>query len=364
MQNNDMKRLVCFHLFNDYSGSPRVLRQVLGELLLEGRQVDLVTSRGGILDTLAGHGGIRIFHNRYRFSRNPMVALFRYAWIQFYTFFFSFRYLFRRDIVFYINTILPVAPALAARIMGKKVVYHYHENAFVKGRTYKSLCWLMQRLASEIICVSEYQRGFLKREKGVSVVPNALPRDFCDAFEGIERRMPTSPKTVLMLASLKGYKGIREFIELARRLPQFAFRLILSDTRENIDSYLSGEDRPENLDIFEIQENVIDFYRQASLVLNLSDKTQVIETFGLTTLEAMTAGLPVIVPTVGGIAELVEDGVNGYKIDVGNLKEIERHIDKILSDDDLYGQLSRNAKRKSERYSIRESGKTINILIG
>ena len=40
-------------------------------------------------------------------------------------------------------------------------------------------------------------------------------------------------------------------------------------------------------------------------------------------------GLPVIVPTEGGIAEMVEDGVNGYKIDVQNLEEIENKINKI-----------------------------------
>lgn len=42
-------------------------------------------------------------------------------------------------------------------------------------------------------------------------------------------------------------------------------------------------------------------------MLNLTNKNQAIETFGMTPLEAMTCGLPVIVPTVGGIAELVID---------------------------------------------------------
>jgi glycosyltransferase involved in cell wall biosynthesis len=42
--------------------------------------------------------------------------------------------------------------------------------------------------------------------------------------------------------------------------------------------------------------------------VNLSDKTQFIETFGMTALETMAAGLPVIVPTEGGIAEMLRDG--------------------------------------------------------
>ena len=49
-----MKNIVCFHLFNDYSGSPQVLRTVIEGLLERGYHVDLVTSRGGVLDGLEG----------------------------------------------------------------------------------------------------------------------------------------------------------------------------------------------------------------------------------------------------------------------------------------------------------------------
>ena len=96
----------------------------------------------------------------------------------------------------------------------------------------------MQKLAHEIICVSAYQASFLKRKKGVTVIPNALPTEFVsklypDAEAAFER------KTVLMLGSLKEYKGTREFIELANRLPQYKFVLVINDTQENIDKYLS-----------------------------------------------------------------------------------------------------------------------------
>lgn len=62
-----------------------------------------------------------------------------------------------------------------------------------------------------------------------------------------------------------------------------------------------------NIKILSRQTDVSTFYNKASVVLNLSDKRQFVETFGLTALEAMSAGLPVIVPTEGGIAEIVDD---------------------------------------------------------
>ena len=53
-----MKRIICFHLYNDFSGSPIVLRMVLEGLLRKGFKVDLVTSNGGVLDELVGMDGL------------------------------------------------------------------------------------------------------------------------------------------------------------------------------------------------------------------------------------------------------------------------------------------------------------------
>lgn len=350
-----MKRIVCFHLFNDYSGSPKVLKMVLEGLLRKGYRVDLVSSRGGALDELLHYENLHKHSYPYRFSTNPVLTMLRYCFVQLYTFFLSFRWLFCRDVVFYVNTLLPVGPALAGRIMGKRVVYHYHENAFVKGAFYKTLAAMMQKLAHEIVCVSTYQASFLRRTHGVTVVPNALSKEFTERLvynpeEAFNR------KTVLMLSSLKEYKGTREFIEISRKLPEYRFLLVINDTRESIDGYLSENDLTDvsdkgNLTIYARQGDVASLYNAASLVLNLSDKHKFIETFGLTALEAMSAGLPVIVPTEGGIAEMVEDGENGYKIDVQDLERIETHIGLLLSDRELYQKMATRAMKYSQRFS-------------
>lgn len=106
-----------------------------------------------------------------------------------------------------------------------------------------------------------------------------------------------------------------------------------------------------NLDIHSRKEDVTPFYNQASVVVNLSDKEKFIETFGMTALESMSTGVPIIVPTEGGIAEMV-DGQNGYKIDVQDLPKIEDTITKMLSDKSLYLRLSENALAKSKEYDI------------
>lgn len=359
-----MKQIVCFHLFNDYSGSPKVLKMVLEGLLKKGCQVDLVSSKGGALDELLHYRNLRKYSYPYRFSNNPAVTMLRYSSVQFYTFLLAFRWLFHKDAVFYINTLLPVGPALAGRIMGKRVVYHYHENAFAKGTFYKTLAMLMQKLAHEIICVSEYQASFLQRKKGVTVVPNALPKNFVNRLTP-NLQTAFERKQILMLGSLKLYKGPLEFIELAQRLSQFTFELVVNDTQENINRFVKEHkiNICKNLTIYPQQNDVVPFYNQASLVLNLSDKKQVVETFGLTALEAMSAGLPVIVPTEGGIAEMVVDGENGYKIDVQNLNQIAECIKTILSDETLYMKLAQNALAYSKRFSEAKMVNCIEMIL-
>ena len=56
-----MKQIVCFHLFNDYSGSPKVLNMVLKGLLEKGENIELVTSKGGVLDELNSHEAVFLF---------------------------------------------------------------------------------------------------------------------------------------------------------------------------------------------------------------------------------------------------------------------------------------------------------------
>lgn len=346
------KCIVCFHLFNDYSGSPKVLNMVLDGMLERGYKVDLVSSKGGVLDELLRFPNIRKYSYRYRFSTNGAVTMLRYTIVQIYTFFLAFRWMFSKNTLFYVNTLLPVGPALAGRLMGKRVVYHYHENAFVKGFFYKTLALCMQKLAHEIICVSAYQASFLNRKDGVAVVPNALPQEFVNKLQP-DKENAFKRKRVLMLGSLKLYKSPLEFIALSKKLRLFDFELVVNDTQDNLDKFIDEYkvDIPQNLRIYPRQSDVAPFYNRASLVLNLSDKNKIIETFGLTALEAMAAGLPVIVPTVGGIAEMVEDGVNGYKTDVQQMESIAEHITMILSDKGLYSNLSDNALRYAERYS-------------
>ena len=358
-------KIVAFHIYNDYSGSPKVLSMVLRGLLSRGYNIDLLTSvKGGALDELEDYKNIHIYRHYYKFGRNKIIQFCRYLYTQIYAFIFVFRYFSKKDIVLYLNTIMPIGAALAGKITRKRVIYHYHENAHVKGIFYKVLTFIMQKLADDVICVSEYQRSFLKRKKNIYVIPNALPIDFENKCEFVAKQS-RDRKTVLMLSSLKLYKGVIEFIRLSQLLPQYKFELVINDTNENIDKFIheNNIEISENLKVWDRQTNVLPFYERSSLVVNMSNKKMFVETFGLTALEAMTAGIPVIVPTVGGIAEMVTDGYNGYKVDAEDLNNLKEKIQVILDNKKEYEKLRKNAMEFATKFSnIKMINCIVNVL--
>ena len=77
------------------------------------------------------------------------------------------------------------------------------------------------------------------------------------------------------------------------------------------------------------------------------------ESFGLAALEAMACGAPVVASDAGGLPEVVEDGVTGHLLPVGDVEGMAEAGVRILCDDDYRSALSAAGRRMAEeRFSI------------
>ncbi|MEZ0609106.1 glycosyltransferase family 4 protein [Fibrella sp. WM1] len=344
-------RIIAIHLLNDWSGSPLVFRQALDALRQDGHTVDLFTATPGGCGFLSDLPGVTLHALPYRWSPVKLVTLLNYLLVQARLFVKLLFFLRSTDRV-YINTLLPFGAALAGWLRGCAVVYHVHEVS-LKPRLLKA--WLRavaNYTARRVLFVSAYtqQQTGLRRPTS-QLIYNALPDSFLQQARPISSPNMVSPFTALMLCSNKAYKGIHEFVGCARSLPHIQFMLVLNAGEAEVDAFVQTASPPSNCFVYPAQADTIPFYQQAHVVLNLSHPTAWVETFGLTILEAMACGRPVITPTVGGICELIENGKEGFQIDVRQLPMLVQTLRRLSSDVVLYRQLAEAARQRADQFS-------------
>ncbi|MBN1425550.1 glycosyltransferase family 4 protein [Candidatus Fermentibacteria bacterium] len=77
------------------------------------------------------------------------------------------------------------------------------------------------------------------------------------------------------------------------------------------------------------------------------------EPFGLIALEAMASGVPVVVHRIGGLANLVEDGVSGLVVTPGDVESLADRVATLLNDDGLWLRMSQAARERALTFSWR-----------
>ena len=74
----------------------------------------------------------------------------------------------------------------------------------------------------------------------------------------------------------------------------------------------------------------------ASIVLQLSER----EGFEVKVSEAIHKGKPIIATKAGGIPLQVQDQINGYLVEVGDVQSVAKHLLQLWTDSDLYARIS------------------------
>jgi glycosyltransferase involved in cell wall biosynthesis len=347
------KKIIFIHLLNDYSGSPKVLSQVIKAVQKNGSDIELYTGKSdnGFLSDLTD----RHHYFFYKRFNNKYLTLISYTLSQFSLFFKLLKYR-NEDVTFYINTLLPFGAALAGKVIGNPVIYHIHETSIRPQILKNFLRFIVQTCASKILFVSKSLQDLETfPRKNEYIVYNALAEDFKqNAYPYNYTWKHDGCFNVLMICSLKAYKGVYEFVTIARECEstsQIMFTLILNAEQSEIDTFFAEIELSKNITIVARQTNLFPYYQKANLVLNLSRIDEWVETFGLTIIEAMAFGIPVIVPPAGGPAEIVHDDVEGYCMSSYETSAIAKKIKELSLDQILCSKLSLNAKKRSADFS-------------
>jgi N-acetyl-alpha-D-glucosaminyl L-malate synthase BshA len=78
------------------------------------------------------------------------------------------------------------------------------------------------------------------------------------------------------------------------------------------------------------------------------------ESFGLSALEAMASGVPVISSNTGGIPEVNRDGYSGFLSDVGKIEDMASNAIRLLQDPSMLQQFRMQAREQAARFDIQK----------
>jgi Glycosyltransferase len=238
-----------------------------------------------------------------------------------------------------------------------------------------SIEWWATYEAKKIITTTNFMKQeiishFKVPDNKIEIIFNGIKvEDFDINVDKIEvkRRLGFSEncKIVLFIGRITEQKGIKYLIEAAP--------LVLKNNN-NVRFVIIGD----GWQINEIKQRINDLNlgwafrltghiddHNLKQILKSSDvlvAPSIYEPFGIVALEGMAAGIPVIVSDIGGFREIVENNVDGLRINPFNVHELASAILSIINNENFATYLVNNAKNKVLKFSWKEvARKTLEV---
>ncbi|MFH1201873.1 MAG: glycosyltransferase family 4 protein [Candidatus Omnitrophota bacterium] len=156
---------------------------------------------------------------------------------------------------------------------------------------------------------------------------------------------------IARLSSVKGHKYlILAFKEILNTFPDAQLLMVGDGPSKNELTALSKHLAIDKNTYFRPSSiNIVDYL----FLMDVFVMPSIMEGLGLSVIEAQAAGIPVVASCIGGINSLIEDGVNGLLVPVGDYQTIAKSVILLLQDKDLANRISLEAKnRVSQRFSL------------
>jgi GalNAc-alpha-(1->4)-GalNAc-alpha-(1->3)-diNAcBac-PP-undecaprenol alpha-1,4-N-acetyl-D-galactosaminyltransferase len=204
---------------------------------------------------------------------------------------------------------------------------------------------LIYRLASGIIAqTSEAKKVIQKstKHKNILVIPNPVSFLYNPKIK--------KEKIILNVGRFIKTKGQYELIEIYNKVRKYEWQLIFIGDGEQFNactSKVKDLGLNEKVQFLGTIPNVQDYYHRASIFAF----TSVSEGFPNSLAEAMSAGCACIsYNCVAGPSEIIDNGENGFLVEINNVEEYASKLEKLIQYGDLRERFGYNAKDKMRKF--------------
>ena len=190
----------------------------------------------------------------------------------------------------------------------------------------------------------------------IEVIPNFICAEQYGRDEDSPLKKELAPNEEKLLVHVSNFRQVKRPIDcveiLARVLQrEIKSRLVMVGDGPEISAVRYRAEQLGVLDSISFvgkQGRIGDYLAVSDVFLLPSEQ----ESFGLAALEAMACEVPVVASRVGGIPEVVTDGVDGCLSDVGNVEKMSADAARLLQNEALRREMGKKARESAiARYS-------------
>ena len=357
-----MARILYVNHEVELGGAERSLLDLMGGLDRDRFEPHLACSKDGPLAQVAQQFGVTVHHVEMLFSGkvSKFFGLFQAA--------LRLRRLIRKEGIDLVHTNTLIAGycgSLAARLARVPCVWH------VRDLDYPEAGKRAAARANRIVANSEATARTLAngRDPGerVAVIYNGVPAVFFDqrpARQEVreELQLPADEALVGMVGRMDPLKGHMEFLNAAKQVlarhDHVTFVIVgdvLFDRHKGHKRVLQNHVRDIGIygKVLFLGERE-DVPRLLSAMDVVVQPSQVVESFGRSVAEAHAAGRPVVASNIGGIPEIVSDGVNGYLFEPTDTEAMAARILDLLTDPERAGSMGERGKQDANQRFTRK----------
>jgi glycosyltransferase involved in cell wall biosynthesis len=213
---------------------------------------------------------------------------------------------------------------------------------------------LISRFASVFVAVSREDRRRMTEVEGIPpertlFVPNGIPPLPPPRGHDVraELGIPADAPLGVSVSIFRPQKALDVLVEaaalVARETPSFRLLVVgAASEREAEPVRTLARERgiEENVVVGGLRDDVADVLAAGDVALLSSD----FEGSPLSVMEYMAAGKPVVATRVGGVPDLIRDGVDGFIVEPRKPEALARAISALLADDGLREQMGASAR--------------------
>lgn len=193
---------------------------------------------------------------------------------------------------------------------------------------------------------------FYKPKKEIAIIPLPYVPHEVVSTDKVSLGLNENKKYIIGVGRLVKRKDFNTFVRVLKKL------------NSSVEGIIIGEG-PEHQNILEMAKS-LGIEKRLHLLGSVSENkkfqylenadifllTSLHEGYGIVLQEAMQVGLPIVATNNGGQTDLVENDVNGFLVEVGDIDGLAERVNRLLEDEILANKIGENNKNKIAEFDL------------